>query len=135
MCGLAQQNYHRAMYQYGETAPCYSSVKMLEEALNEDLRCEKMKDWSYGIDNVDGSAVIRHHGIELSQDDTPTWDPYHIYEIVQNCRVRGKFLENSPIFEDTILLYKHNIRQTKCLHFEGSAILIKYFAYKMYPPF
>ena len=62
-------SFNRAMYQYGEDAPCYSSVKMLEESLNQSLHCEDFKNWSYGIDNVDGSAVIRHHGIDLSQDD------------------------------------------------------------------
>ena len=56
------------MYRYGDTAPCYSSAKMLEDNLNESLRCEAFKDWTYSIDDVDGSAVIRHHGITLSQD-------------------------------------------------------------------
>ena len=69
MCGLAQQMFHRTMYAYGEDAPCYSTPKMLEENLKEDLRCEDFKNWSYSIQNVDGSAVIRHHGIALSQDD------------------------------------------------------------------
>jgi len=68
MCGLAQQNFHRAMYTYGEKAPCYSSVKLLEDSLKTDLRCKDFDNWSYGIDNVDGSAVIRHFGIKLSQD-------------------------------------------------------------------
>ena len=69
MCGLAQQNFHRAMYQYGENAPCYSSAKLLEESLKEDLRCEDFKDWYYGIDNIDGSSAIRHFGIALSQEE------------------------------------------------------------------
>ena len=41
---------------------------MLEDNLNESLNCEAFKDWTYSIDDVDGSAVIRHHGITLSQD-------------------------------------------------------------------
>ena len=52
----------------GEKAPCYSSVKLLEDSLKTDLRCKDFDNWSYGIDNVDGSAVIRHFGIKLSQD-------------------------------------------------------------------
>lgn len=56
------------MYRYGETAPCYSSAKMLEDNLNESLYCEDFKDWTYSIDDVDGSAVIRHHNIRLTQD-------------------------------------------------------------------
>ena len=41
---------------------------MLEDNLNESLHCEDFKDWTYSIDDVDGSAVIRHHGIKLTQD-------------------------------------------------------------------
>ena len=52
----------------GEKAPCYSSVKLLEDSLKTDLRCKDFDNWSYGIDNVDGSAVIRHFGITLTQD-------------------------------------------------------------------
>ena len=65
---MAQQIFHHTMYRYGETAPCYSSAKMLEDNLNESLYCEDFKDWTYSIDDVDGSAVIRHHNIELTQD-------------------------------------------------------------------
>lgn len=68
VCGLAQQIFHHTMYRYGETAPCYSSAKMLEDNLNESLYCEDFKDWTYSIDDVDGSAVIRHHNIRLTQD-------------------------------------------------------------------
>ena len=58
----------------GEKAPCYSSVKLLEDSLKTDLRCKDFDNWSYGIDNVDGSAVIRHFGIKLSQDsDSDKW--------------------------------------------------------------
>ena len=38
MLGLAQQLYNKANYSYGDDAPCYSPVKMLEESLGEDLR-------------------------------------------------------------------------------------------------
>ena len=41
---------------------------MLEDNLNESLYCEDFKDWTYSIDDVDGSAVIRHHNIRLTQD-------------------------------------------------------------------
>jgi len=68
VCGLAQQIFHHTMYRYGDTAPCYSSAKMLEDNLNESLHCEDFKEWTYSIDDVDGSAVIRHHGIKLTQD-------------------------------------------------------------------
>ena len=57
------------MYKYGENAPCYSAPRALEEDCHESLRCEDFKNWSYSIDNVDGSAVIRHHGITLTQDE------------------------------------------------------------------
>jgi hypothetical protein len=43
------QTFHRAMFMYGEDAPCYSAPRMLEEALGESLRCEEFKDWSYSI--------------------------------------------------------------------------------------
>ena len=38
MLGLAQQIYNKANYSYGDEAPCYSPVKMLEESLGVDLR-------------------------------------------------------------------------------------------------
>merc|ERR1719376_726542 len=68
MMGLAQQILHQAMYTYGEDAPCYSAPRMLEDALKTSLRCEDFKDWSYSIQDVDGSSNIRHHGIKLQQD-------------------------------------------------------------------
>ena len=33
------QAYNKTMYAYGDEAPCYSSPRMLEEALGVDLRC------------------------------------------------------------------------------------------------
>jgi len=66
--GHAMQTYNRAMYQYGDEAPCYIAPKMLEEACHVDLRCEEFKDWSYSIENVDGSSVIRHHGIDIKRN-------------------------------------------------------------------
>jgi hypothetical protein len=47
--GHAHQTTLRAMFMYGEDAPCYSAPRMLEEALGESLRCEDFKDWSYSI--------------------------------------------------------------------------------------
>ena len=67
LLGHAQQILHRAMYTYGEDAPCYSAPRMLEDALKTDLRCDDFKDWSYSIESVDGSSIIRHHGIKLDQ--------------------------------------------------------------------
>ena len=32
------QAYNKTMYSYGDEAPCYSSPRMLEEALGVDLR-------------------------------------------------------------------------------------------------
>ena len=66
--GHAQQNFHRAQYQYGDGASCYSPPRMLEESLGESLRMEEFNDWSYSVDNLDGTAVVRHHGIKLTQD-------------------------------------------------------------------
>jgi len=65
--GHAMQAYNRTMYAYGDDAPCYSSPRMLEEALGEDLRCEGFENWKYSIQNVDGSSVIRHHGIDIKR--------------------------------------------------------------------
>jgi len=67
--GHAMQTYNRALYKYGDEAPCYIAPKMLEEALETDLRSEGFDDWSYSIQNVDGSAVIRHHGIDIRRTD------------------------------------------------------------------
>jgi len=65
--GHAMQAYNRTMYAYGDDAPCYSSPRMLEEALGVDLRCEGFENWSYSIQNIDGSSVIRHHGIDIKR--------------------------------------------------------------------
>jgi len=65
MLGLAQQMYNKAQYQYGDDAPCYSNPRLLEEALGQDLRCDGFENWEYSIQDVDGSSVIRHHGIDL----------------------------------------------------------------------
>lgn len=65
--GHAMQAYNKTMYAYGDEAPCYSSPRMLEEALGVDLRCEGFEDWRYSIQNVDGSSVIRHHGIQTKR--------------------------------------------------------------------
>ena len=73
LLGHAQQILHRAMYSYGEDAPCYSAPRMLEEALKTDLRCDDFKDWSYSIESVDGSSIIRHHGIKLDQSEDEKW--------------------------------------------------------------
>ena len=31
------------------------------------VRCEGFEDWRYSIQNVDGSSVIRHHGIQTKR--------------------------------------------------------------------
>ena len=67
--GHAMQAYNKAMYKYGDDAPCYIAPKMLEEALQTDLRCEEFENWGYSIQNVDGSSVIRHHGIDIKRSD------------------------------------------------------------------
>ena len=67
--GHAMQAYNKAMYKYGDEAPCYIAPKMLEEACNTDMRCAEFKDWEYSIQNVDGSSVIRHHGIDIKRTD------------------------------------------------------------------
>ena len=67
--GHAMQAYNKAMYKYGDDAPCYIAPKMLEEALQTDLRCEEFENWEYSIQNVDGSSVIRHHGIDIKRTD------------------------------------------------------------------
>ena len=67
--GHAMQAYNKAMYAYGEDAPCYIAPKLLEEALRTDLRCAEFEKWEYSIQNVDGSSVIRHHGIDIERTD------------------------------------------------------------------
>ena len=67
--GHAMQAYNTALSKYGDEAPCYIPPKMLEEACHTDLRCEEFKDWEYSIQNVDGSSVIRHHGIDIKRSD------------------------------------------------------------------
>ena len=41
---------------------------MLEESLGESLRMEEFNNWSYSVDNLEGTAVVRHHGINLTQE-------------------------------------------------------------------
>ena len=93
--GHAMQAYNKTMYTYGDDAPCYSTPRLLEEALGVDLRlnilawssgryltchvtrCEGFEDWKYSIQNVDGSAVIRHHGIDIKRTK-PVADIAHL---------------------------------------------------------
>ena len=67
--GHAMQAYNKALYKYGDEAPCYIAPKMLEEALDTDLRSDGFENWTYSIQNVDGSSVIRHHGIDIKRTD------------------------------------------------------------------
>jgi len=65
--GHAMNMYNTALYAYGDDAPCYINPKMLEDHLGVDLRCEGFENWKYSIQNIDGSSVIRHHGIEIKR--------------------------------------------------------------------
>jgi len=65
--GFAMNMYNTALYTYGDDAPCYINPKMLEDHLGVDLRCEGFENWSYSIQNIDGSSVIRHHGIDIKR--------------------------------------------------------------------
>ena len=40
--GHAMQAYNKTMYTYGDEAPCYSTPRMLEEALGVDLRLDRV---------------------------------------------------------------------------------------------
>jgi len=60
--------YSVAKQKYGDDAPCYIGAKMIEDTMKENLQCEKFDTWSYGIDNIDGSCVIRHKGIDLDEN-------------------------------------------------------------------
>ena len=70
MLSHCSQIYLRALCKYGADAPCYIPVKLLEETMGESLQCEDFKDWSYSIQSLDGSSAIRHHGIDLGQNQT-----------------------------------------------------------------
>jgi len=65
--GHAMNMYNTALYAYGDDAPCYINPKMLEDHLGVDLRCGGFENWSYSIQNIDGSSVIRHHGIDIKR--------------------------------------------------------------------
>jgi len=65
--GFAMNMYNTALYAYGDDAPCYINPKMLEDHLGVDLRSEGFENWSYSIQNIDGSSVIRHHGIDIKR--------------------------------------------------------------------
>jgi len=67
--GFAMNMYNTALYTYGDDAPCYINPKMLEEQLGVDLRCDGFENWSYSIQNIDGSSVIRHHGIDIKRTE------------------------------------------------------------------
>ena len=41
--GHAMQAYNKTMYTYGDEAPCYSTPRMLEEALGVDLRLNRAR--------------------------------------------------------------------------------------------
>jgi 3-hydroxyisobutyrate dehydrogenase len=65
--GHAMNMYNTALYTYGDDAPCYINPKMLEDHLGVDLRSDGFENWSYSIQNIDGSSVIRHHGLALKR--------------------------------------------------------------------
>ena len=71
LLGHVQQMYNRALSKYGPDAPCYIPAKLVEDACQESLQNDAFKDWSYSIENVDGSAVIRHKGIETVRTGHP----------------------------------------------------------------
>jgi len=71
LLGHVQQMYNRALSKYGPDAPCYIPAKLVEDACHESLQNDAFKDWSYSIENVDGSAVIRHKGIDTPRTGHP----------------------------------------------------------------
>ena len=112
------------MYKYGENAPCYSAPRALEEDCHESLRCEDFKNWSYSIDNVDGSAVIRHHGITLTQDEKKwrekekkilSWfvvlPTVLIWKLKIKTGSRGKKILRDVFLECRFLVQKFNFRR------------------------
>ena len=52
----------------GWDAKCQDLFTTLKYRLNYNyFRCDGFENWRYSIQNVDGSSVIRHHGIETKR--------------------------------------------------------------------
>ncbi|XP_066929206.1 2-hydroxy-3-oxopropionate reductase-like [Clytia hemisphaerica] len=66
-----QQMYNRALAMYGPDAPCYSPAKIVEDATGVRLQDEGFKNWEYSVEDVDGSLVVRHDGIETKRTGHP----------------------------------------------------------------
>lgn len=66
-----QQMYNRALSMYGPDAACYSPAKIVEDATGVRLQEDGFKDWEFSVEDVDGSLVIRHHGIETKRTGHP----------------------------------------------------------------
>ena len=71
LMGHVQQIYNRALAEYGGESPCYIPAKLMEDVCGESFKNDAFKDWSYSIENIDGSLVIRHHGIETPRTGHP----------------------------------------------------------------
>jgi len=65
MLGLAQEIYNQGLEKYGEGANKYMPGQLLEDECSTELRDDRFADWNYSINNLDGSAIIRHHNIDL----------------------------------------------------------------------
>jgi len=71
LMGHVQQMFNRGLSKYGPDAPCYIPAKLIEDDCGESLQNDAFKDWHYSIENVDGSAVIRHKGIDVTRTGHP----------------------------------------------------------------
>ena len=71
LLGHVIEIYKKGLAKYGEDAPCNIPAKLLEDQLGESLQCNGFDNWTYSIENVDGSMVIRHHGIDIERTHHP----------------------------------------------------------------
>ena len=63
-----QQIYNRALYKYGPEGGCYIIPKLLEDELGESLRAPGFENWTYSLEDVDGTLQVRHKNIKTEFD-------------------------------------------------------------------
>merc|ERR1711974_407171 len=53
-----QQIYLKALETYGNDVGCYTPPRLLEDKMNDHLRCNGFENWSYNVENIDGALLV-----------------------------------------------------------------------------
>ena len=65
--GLVEQIYNRARLRYGNNVGSSHPPKLLEDELNESLQTSGFDDWTYTVEEVQGSLAVVHQKSEAAE--------------------------------------------------------------------